>query len=51
MFDRYVIKSAERHGVSVRKRDAYLEEQLAKNADSRPSDTDKTVVSPKVFGE
>jgi integrase len=29
MFDRYVIKSAKRHGESVRRRDEYLERRLA----------------------
>lgn len=57
MFDRYIVKSAERHGQSVRKRDAYLEHRLAEKpapagfADNRPADADNTLVFPKVSGE
>jgi integrase len=57
MFDRYIIKSAERHGQSVRKRDAYLERRLAEKpapagfADNHSADADRVAVFPKVSGE
>lgn len=48
MFDRYIVKSADRHRENVRKRDAYLEQRLA---DKRPADADRVAVFPKVSGE
>jgi integrase len=45
MFDRYVIKSADRHRESVRKRDAYLEKRLA---DKPLADADRVAVFLKV---
>jgi len=48
MFDRYVIKSADRHRASVLKRDAYLEERLA---ESRSRETERVVDFPKASGE
>jgi len=44
MFDRYISKSAERHGAAVRQRDEYLERRLA---DNQGMDADRVVDFPK----
>lgn len=45
MFDRYVIKSAERHAEQIRKRDAFMAKQLA---DSKRADAGRMARFPQV---
>lgn len=48
MFDRYIIKSADRHRENVRKRDEYLARRLT---EKKPADAERIGIFPQVLQE